>query len=226
MFGSNLKACVVAASGPGQVDGHLQITVHLLVNGPAKLGPVVPEKPQEHPAKNYIINMLKPISVPTDFILFFLFVVLQYHFVIFTFLPTEPLSLPLPSSLLLSYSHVGVELEVPGLVAQGKVVLGQFGLGRVEGDLVARQPALVAEHGGPVDGGAGHVKVQVTAHVDHLPLVVGLQLGTLLAAGRVRKGHFVMAEDRPLLFVSLSLSYSVLILRTLYILYLPGVRHK
>ena len=51
MFGSNLKACVVAASGPGQVDGHLQIAVHLLINGPAKLGPVVPEKPPKTSSK-------------------------------------------------------------------------------------------------------------------------------------------------------------------------------
>jgi hypothetical protein len=51
LFGSNLKACVVAASGPGQVDCHLKIAVHLLVNGPAELCPVVPEKPPKSSSK-------------------------------------------------------------------------------------------------------------------------------------------------------------------------------
>lgn len=74
-----------------------------------------------------------------------------------------------------------MQLEVPGLVSDGKVVLGQFGLGGVERQLVAGQPAFVAQHGGRVDGGTRHVEVQVAAHVDKVSLVAGLQLGALLA---------------------------------------------
>lgn len=33
IFGSDSKACVVAACCPGQVDCRLQVAVHLLVNG-------------------------------------------------------------------------------------------------------------------------------------------------------------------------------------------------
>lgn len=77
-----------------------------------------------------------------------------------------------------------MELEVPSLVSQGKVVLGQSGLGCVEGHLVPSQPALIAQHGSSVDRGAGHVKVQVTAQVDEVALVASLQLGTLLTADR------------------------------------------
>lgn len=79
-------------------------------------------------------------------------------------------------------SHAGVQLEVPGLVSDSKVVLGQFGFGGVERQLVAGQPAFVAQHGGRVDGGARHVEVEVAAHVDKVALVGGLQLGALLAA--------------------------------------------
>lgn len=41
VLGSDAEAGVVAASGPGQGDGCLQLVVHLLVNGAAELGPVV-----------------------------------------------------------------------------------------------------------------------------------------------------------------------------------------
>lgn len=74
-----------------------------------------------------------------------------------------------------------MERKVSGLVSNGKVVLGQFGFGGVERQLVAGQPAFVAQHGGRVDGGTGHVEVQVAAHVDKVTLVAGLQLGALLA---------------------------------------------
>lgn len=74
-----------------------------------------------------------------------------------------------------------MKLEVTGLVSEGEVVQGQFGFGRVESQLVARQPALVAQNGGRVDGGTSHVEVQVTAYIHKVPFVAGLQLGTLLA---------------------------------------------
>lgn len=71
-----------------------------------------------------------------------------------------------------------MQLEVPGPVAQGKVVLVQFGLGRVEGHLVASQPALVAQHGSGVDDGT--LEVHVTAQVHVVALVARLQLAALL----------------------------------------------
>lgn len=71
-----------------------------------------------------------------------------------------------------------MQLEVPGPVAQGEVVLGQFGLGRVEGHLVASQPALVAQHSSSVDDGT--LEVHVTAQVHVVALVARLQLAALL----------------------------------------------
>lgn len=44
VFGSNSKACVVAARCPSQVDRCLQAAAHLLVNGTAELCAVVAEK--------------------------------------------------------------------------------------------------------------------------------------------------------------------------------------
>lgn len=41
VFGSDAKAGVVAASGPGQSDGRLQLIIHLLVDGAAELCPVI-----------------------------------------------------------------------------------------------------------------------------------------------------------------------------------------
>lgn len=73
-----------------------------------------------------------------------------------------------------------MKLEVSGLVSKGEVVLSQFRFGSVKCQLVAGQPALIAQHGICVDSGARHVKVQVTAHVDKVTLVASLQLGTLL----------------------------------------------
>lgn len=81
------------------------------------------------------------------------------------------------------YSHVGVQLEVSGPVSQGKVVLGQFGLGRVKSHLVAGQPALVAQHGGGVDDGT--LEVDVAAQVHVVALVARLQLPTLLTENRI-----------------------------------------
>lgn len=44
VFGGDAKASVVTAGGPGQSDRCLQLVVHLLVDGAAKLGPIVTER--------------------------------------------------------------------------------------------------------------------------------------------------------------------------------------
>lgn len=82
------------------------------------------------------------------------------------------------SLISVEYSHVGVQLEVSGPVSEGEVVLGQFGLGRVEGHLVSGQPSLVAQHSGGVDDGT--LEVDVAAQVDKVTLVARLQLTALL----------------------------------------------
>lgn len=74
-----------------------------------------------------------------------------------------------------------MKLEVAGFVSKGKVVLGQFRFGSIKCQLVAGQPALIAQHSSCVDSGTSHVEVQVTADIDKVTLVAGLQLGTLLA---------------------------------------------
>lgn len=47
VFGSNSKACVVAAGCPGQLDRRLQVAVHLLVNGATKLSAIITETIQK-----------------------------------------------------------------------------------------------------------------------------------------------------------------------------------
>lgn len=76
------------------------------------------------------------------------------------------------------HSHVGVQLEVSGPVAQGKVVLSQFGFSGIEGHLVASQPAFVAQDCSSVDDGS--LKVHVTAQVHVVTLVTRFQLATFL----------------------------------------------
>ena len=44
----NTEACAVAASGPGQVDGRLQLVAHLLVDGASKLCPVIPKTREKY----------------------------------------------------------------------------------------------------------------------------------------------------------------------------------
>lgn len=73
-----------------------------------------------------------------------------------------------------------MKLKVAGLVTEGEVVLSQLGFGSVKRQLVAGQPALVAQDGSCVDGGAGHVEVKVAPHVDKVALVARLQFGTFL----------------------------------------------
>lgn len=75
-----------------------------------------------------------------------------------------------------------MELEVARPVADGEVAVGHLGLGRVDGHLVAGQPAVVPRHRRPVDRGAGKIQVHVEARVDVLPLVRRLDLAALLAS--------------------------------------------
>lgn len=77
--------------------------------------------------------------------------------------------------------HIGVQLEVSGLVANGKVVLGHLGFGSVKAHLVTGEPPLVANNSSSVDGGAGEVKVNIAAQVNVLALVRSLDFATLLA---------------------------------------------
>lgn len=77
--------------------------------------------------------------------------------------------------------HIGVQLEVSSLVADGEVVLGHFGLGRVEAHLVPSEPSLVADHTGSMDGRSGKVKVYITADIDELTFVGGLDLSAFLS---------------------------------------------
>lgn len=74
-----------------------------------------------------------------------------------------------------------MQLEVSGLVANSKVVLGHLGFGGVKGHLVTCEPPLVADNSCSMDGGASKVKVDVTAQVNVLALVGRLNLATLLA---------------------------------------------
>lgn len=94
-----------------------------------------------------------------------------------------------------SDSHVGVKLEVAGLVSKGEVVLGQFGFGSVKRQLVAGQPALVAHYCCAVDSCTVDVVVNVTAEVDVVALVARLDLAALLA-GRMfgRESRLLMSE--------------------------------
>lgn len=77
--------------------------------------------------------------------------------------------------------HIRMELELVGLVSDRKVALGDPVPAGLEGHLVARQPALVAHHRCTVDGCTVDVIVDVTAQVDVVTLVAGLDLAALLA---------------------------------------------
>lgn len=43
VFGTDSKTCIIAASCPGQLDRRLQVAVHLLIDGAAKLCAVITE---------------------------------------------------------------------------------------------------------------------------------------------------------------------------------------
>lgn len=84
--------------------------------------------------------------------------------------------------------HVRVQLELVGLVSHREVTLSDPVAARLEGHLVPGQPALVAHHGGPVDGRAVDVVVDVAAQVEVLALVGRLDLAALLAGGKRGQG--------------------------------------
>ena len=79
--------------------------------------------------------------------------------------------------------HICVQLELFGLVSHGKVALGDAVAAGLKGHLVARQPALEANHRCTMDRCAVDVVVHVAANVDVLPLVSRLDLAALLAEG-------------------------------------------
>lgn len=65
----------------------------------------------------------------------------------------------LGDSTLIDYEdvHIGVKLEVSGLVTDCKVALGHLGLSCVKGHLVTSQPALVPGHSCSMDSRAGEI---------------------------------------------------------------------
>lgn len=84
--------------------------------------------------------------------------------------------------------HVRVQLELVGLVSHREVALSDPVAARLKGHLVPGQPALVAHHGGPVDGRAIDVVVDVAAQVEVVALVGRLDLAALLAGGKRGQG--------------------------------------
>ena len=66
-----------------------------------------------------------------------------------------------------------MEDAVSGRVAEAEVVLGHGGLGEVKAGLVTGEPALVAHHGGGVEG--GEAKVEVGGDHGSIMLVLSLQ---------------------------------------------------
>lgn len=78
------------------------------------------------------------------------------------------------------YLHIGVQLEVTGLVAYSKVVLGHLGLGCVEGHLVASKPSFITNHSSSMDSRTSKVEVDVTAQIDKFAFVGCLDFPTLL----------------------------------------------
>lgn len=84
----------------------------------------------------------------------------------------------------LVHLHICVKLELVCLVADCEVALCDPGFPCLKGHLVASEPALVAEDRRSAHRGPGDVKVHVTADVDMLPLVTGLNLTTLFPASK------------------------------------------
>lgn len=87
------------------------------------------------------------------------------------------------------YLHIGMQLEVSCLVANGEVVLGHFGLGSVEAHLVTGEPSFITNNSSSMDGGASKVEVNITAQVNELALVSGLNFATLLAVNDKSRLH-------------------------------------
>jgi len=85
-----------------------------------------------------------------------------------------------------------ISISVEGKVwlgeADSEVVLGELGLGCVEGHLVANQPVLVGGDGSTVDDGAAKVQGGVEINGQSIGLVGGLQDTRLLASLRCKGG--------------------------------------
>lgn len=79
-----------------------------------------------------------------------------------------------------------MELELVSLVSNCKVALSDPVPASLEGHLVAGQPALVAHHSCAVDSCTIDVIVNVTAKVDVVTFVAGLDLATLFAGREER----------------------------------------
>lgn len=62
VLGTDPKACVVAASRPGQLHCRLQVAVHLLVDGATKLCAVIPAT-QEQNVKRRLVPMLGKLNL-------------------------------------------------------------------------------------------------------------------------------------------------------------------
>lgn len=58
VLGTDPKACVVAASCPGQLDRRLQVAVHLLVDGSSELCAVIPAAQERHVKRSLVLTPL------------------------------------------------------------------------------------------------------------------------------------------------------------------------
>lgn len=74
-----------------------------------------------------------------------------------------------------------MQLKVSRFIANGKVALGHFGFGRVKGHLVTSEPPLISDDCSSMNGGTSKVKINITAQVNILAFVGGLDFATLLA---------------------------------------------
>lgn len=80
-----------------------------------------------------------------------------------------------------NYLHIGMQLKVCCLVADGKVVLGHSGFRGVEAHLVTSEPSLITDNGSPVDSGASEVEVNIAAQIEVLPFISGFNFAALLS---------------------------------------------
>lgn len=74
-----------------------------------------------------------------------------------------------------------MQLKVSRFIANGKVALGHLGFGSVKAHLITGEPPLIADDSSSMDGGASKVKINITAQVNVLALVGGLDFAALLA---------------------------------------------
>lgn len=98
---------------------------------------------------------------------------------------------------MLSFLHIRMELELVSLVSHSKVALSDLVPARLEGHLVASEPALEAHHSGAMDSCTVDVVVDVAAQVDVVAFVGCLDLAAFLAGrGLVRKDCQYTQESR------------------------------